>query len=177
MFKKQSGAVLVTTMIILFTLTFLVLSSSQSGVIQEKMTAAVRDAHISLEIAESGLKDAEGVVAGLVIDDLSNKFDSSGTKGFYSEGSGPEDLFDLDNWKAANTSPAGTSISEQKALYFVEYIGLLPITAADYDTVTITGYGETTVQNEAHIFKIVSRALGNSGNSERILVSYYSKNL
>ncbi len=41
MFKKQSGAVLVTTMIILFTLTFLVLSSSQSGVVQEKMTAQI----------------------------------------------------------------------------------------------------------------------------------------
>ncbi len=174
MLNKQSGAILVTTLIILFALTFFVLSGSQSVVMQEKMTAAVRDIHVSLEIAESGLKDGEAVVAGLA--DLS-QFNDSGSNGFYSEGFGPGDLFAESTWHTDITRTATTAVSGQQARYFIEYLGLLPISIDNYDTVTINGYGETAVENNAHLFKVVSRALGDSGNSERILVSYYSKNL
>ncbi len=173
MLNKQSGAILVTTLIILFALTFFVLSGSQSVVMQEKMTAAVRDIHVSLEIAESGLKDGEVVVAGLT--DLS-QFNDSGSNGFYSEGFGPSDLFTESTWETDITHTAATAVSGQQARYFIEYMGVMPLTG-NYDTVTIHGYGETAVENNAHLFKVVSRALGGSGNSERILVSYYSKNL
>ncbi|WP_354623372.1 PilX N-terminal domain-containing pilus assembly protein [Psychromonas sp. MME2] len=75
--KKQSGAVLVISLIIVITLTLLVLSGTQSTLMQEKMTSAMREAHVSLEVAESGVKDAESMIENL-----------TGVSGFSDTGAG-----------------------------------------------------------------------------------------
>ena len=174
MVKKQSGSVLVISMIILFTLTLFVLSTSQSGVVQEKMTAAVRDTHVSLEIAESGLRDAEKVIDTLV---ATTSFNDSGTGGRYSLGNGPADLFAAANWTDSKSNAATTTVSGQEARYFIEYLGLLPTADEELSSVTINGYGQTTGSGDIHGFKIVARSLGGNGNTERIVVSYYGKRI
>ena len=172
MYKKQCGAILVISLIILFSLTFLVLSGSQTVVVQEKMTAAVRDLHISLEIAESGLEDAEALIDGLV--DVSS-FNDSGSNGRYSQDNGPADLFNTTTWADDKTSAATTVISGQVARYFIEYLGELPVPDDDLSAVSVMGYGETTGGGDVHAFKIASRSLGVNGNTERVVVSYYGK--
>ncbi|WP_372880681.1 PilX N-terminal domain-containing pilus assembly protein [Psychromonas sp.] len=174
MLKKQSGAVLVISLVILFTLTLFVLSTSQSGVVQEKMTAAVRDAHISLEIAESGLRDAEQVIDNLV---GTTSFNDAGTGGRYSLGNGPADLFADANWTDSKSSAATTTISVEEARYFIEYLGLLPSADEEISSVTINGYGQTTGSGNVHGFKIVSRSMGDNRNTERIVVSFYGKRI
>lgn len=169
MLRKQSGAVLVISLIILIMLTVLVLSGTQSTIMQEKMTSAIRDSHISLEIAESGVRDAEQMIEGLT--GVANFNDTSGK---YSENGGPVDLFDEDIWAANLTSTAATSVSGHVANYFVEYVGLLSFDE-DLGALNMTGYGETTGGGDIHGFKIVSRSTGRDGNTERIIVSYYGK--
>jgi type IV pilus assembly protein PilX len=169
MLKKQSGAVLVISLIILIMLTILVLAGTQSTVMQEKMTGAIRDAHISLEIAESGVRDAEKM-----IETLTGVAGFNGTGGKYSENAGPADLFADAIWTDSLTMASTTSVSGNVSRYFVEYLGVMSFDD-DVGSVNMTGYGETTGGGDVHGFKIVSRSLGRDGNTERIVVSYYGK--
>lgn len=171
MFKKQTGAVLITCLVILISLTLLVLSGGQSGIVQEKMTAAMRDAHVSLEVAESGVIDAEAIVEALT---GIGGFTDTGAGGRYSEGNGPNDLFADTVWSNALTSESTTTVSGQLSRYYIEYLGMLSI-EEDLSGVNVTGYGETTGAGNIHGFKIVSRSTGRDGNTERIVVSYYGK--
>ncbi|WP_354623373.1 hypothetical protein [Psychromonas sp. MME2] len=58
--------------------------------------------------------------------------------------------------------------------YFVEYLGELAL-EEDLSGLNMTGYGETTGGGDIHGFKIVARAAGKDGNTERVIVSYYGK--
>lgn len=173
MFKKQSGAVLVISLIILIVLTLLVVSGTQSTIMQKKMTAAVRDAHISLAEAESGILDAENVVENLlgVVG-----FSDTGIAGKYNQNNGPVDLFANAVWVDNLTSAATTDLSGtgRVARYFIEYLGVLSSEQA-LSGLNIAGYGETAGGGDVHAFKIVSRSVGRDGNTERIIVSYYGK--
>lgn len=171
MFSKEKGFALVVSLILLFALSILVLSGSQSTLLQEKMTAAVRDSHVSLEVAESGVVDAEVVIEALA--DTSS-FNSTGTGGKYSQDNGPEDYFDEAVWTDSTTAEATTSISDITAQYYIEYMGQLVLEADDSD-ITVSGYGESSESSDTHVFKIVSRSMGTDGNTERIIVSYYGK--
>ena len=176
--KKQSGAILVISLIILFSLTLFVLSGSQSVLVQEKMTAAVRNMHVSLEIAESGITEAETYIETLAETDISDDFTSDGTgdpSGLYSKTNCPSDLFADSNWTNANTMQATKDVSGEKekyALYFIVDMG--EITFED-SSLSISSYGDTSENSPVEIFKIVSRSLGSNGNSERVIVSYYAK--
>lgn len=170
--KKESGAILAISLIILLVVTTIVISSTQSGVLQEKMSAAAREGHISLEIAESGIRDAEKMIETLT---STTAFNSSGNGGLYSQDSGPNDLFDTSIWSDSVTISATTVISGQTARYSIEELGLLPMPDEDLSTINMMGYGETTGGGDVHVFKIVSRSMGSNANSERIIVSYYGK--
>jgi len=169
--KKQSGAVLIISLIILLIMTILVLSGIQSTLMQQKMTSAIRDTHISLEIAESGLLDAEKM-----IENLTSIAVFTGTGGLYSENNGPEDVFSDDIWTDNLTISATTKITDAGLVsrYFVEYLGLLNLDE-DLSTLNQTGYGETTGGGDIHGFKIVSRSVGRDGNTEKIVIGYYAK--
>jgi type IV pilus assembly protein PilX len=171
MLKKQSGAVLVISLVILIMLTVLVLSGTQSTLMQEKMTSAIRDSHMSLEVAESGVRDAEIMIAGL--SSLSS-FNDTGVGGLYNEGKGPQDLFDDNNWLDNITRAATTSSSGPLSRYFIEYLGELSLEEA-ISKINVESYVETAGGGDIHGFKIVSRSLGRDGNAERIIVSYFGK--
>jgi len=171
--KRQSGAILIVSLIILVALTLFVLSGGQNVMIQEKMTSAVRDMHVSLEIAESGIRDAESY-----IDMLSNldSFSDNGSGGLYSEGNGPSDLFADGTWDD-NVISATTDVSDGHAVatYFIEDIGEVSFDEGTDSSITIGSYGSTSDDAASEVFKIVSRSTGISGNTERVIVSYYAK--
>jgi len=174
--KKQSGAILIISLIILLSLTLFVLSGSQSVIIQEKMTSAVRDVHISLEGAESGVMDAEQYIETLTdADAVDSAFTSSGAGGLYSQGSAPTDLFADATWSDSD-AVATTTLSDVEVLYFIEDLGYVS-SSDDSSSVSITGYGEISDDSDVRVFKIVSRSMGNSENTERLIVGYYGKSL
>jgi len=173
--KKQSGVVLVISLVILLVLTLLVVSVGQSGAVQEKMTAAVRDAHIAQEIAESGLKDAENYIDTLV---TTSGFNDSGNDGLYTRNNGPVDPFASSVWDNSKTRAATTSVSGQVvARYYIEYLGIQSLSDDDLSAMNITGYGTTAGGGTINIFKAVSRSQGVNGNSERIVEIFYGKRL
>ena len=169
MLKKQSGTVLIVSLMILISLTLLVLSATQSTLMQEKMTSAMRDAHISLEVAESGVRDAEEMIDALT---SVTGFSDAGSGGMYSEGNGPADLFDDSVWSSTLTNAATGQISGLVSRYFVEYLGLFSVG----DSLSNINVGEKKSTNgDVHGFKIVARSVGRDGNTERVIVSYYGK--
>ena len=173
MLKKQSGAVLIVSLIIVIAVTALVLSGTQSTLMQEKMTASMRDLHISLEVAESGVRDAENLIDALT--DVSS-FANVETGGKYSIGTGPTDLFAEATWADNLTTAATIEVSDENivARYFIEYLGLVK-TLSDEANMNVTGYGAGELESTTHGFKIVVRATGRTGYSERIIVSYFGK--
>jgi type IV pilus assembly protein PilX len=173
--KKQSGAILIISLIILVALTLFVLSGGQNVMIQEKMTSAVREMHVSLEIAESGIIDAEAYIDTL--SDL-DTFSDTGSGGLYSEGNGPSDLFSDTTWDSSVTLTATTDVSDSNSIlasYYIEDMGEVSFDDDDDSSLTISSYGSTSDDSSSEVFKIVSRSTGRSGNTERIIVSYYAK--
>lgn len=176
--KKESGAVLIVSLIILFVLTLVVLAGSRTVLVQEKMTAAVRDLRVSLEIAESGVSDAEAVIEGFVdTAAVTAAFSDAGANGLYTSGNGPSDLFAAATWAAGLTSSATTIVSGTAtvAQYFIEDLGLVSVTTTSDEIEIQTHATATESEADVRLFKIVSRTLGNNGNTERIVVSYYGK--
>ena len=57
--KKQKGAVLAISLIILLLMTLIGVSAMQSTTLQEKMAGNLRDANLAFQAAEAGLRDAE----------------------------------------------------------------------------------------------------------------------
>lgn len=173
MYKKQSGSVLVISLVALLALTLFVISGSQTVMVQEKMTAAVRDMHVSLEIAESGVRDAEQLIEAL---SDTNGFSDAGLNGLYSKGNAPDDVFASTTWSTTNSAGATTKTlsSGEVARYFIEYLGE-QYAASNTSSVSIDGYGETLESSDVHLFRIVARSLGRSGNTARVVESHYAK--
>ncbi len=178
MLKKQSGVVLIISLIILLVLTIVVVSGNQSVVLQEKMTSAVRDSHVSLALAEAGVVAAEAQVDAL--SDIT-AFVSGGGGGLYSLGNGPADLYDTAIWVAARTNsitvdlPDGTGQAE--VLFFIEHLGSLNPDAGASPDLEIRNNNEKIESVPRDLFKIVSRATGSTGFAERVVVTHFATTL
>lgn len=169
----QQGAALIVAMVLLLIVTILVLSSSQTTVLQERMTSAIRDANVSLAIAERAVNDAESTIEALA---STASFSATGAGGFYSIDNGPASYFDSATWANSLTVAAGTR-DGITARYFIEELGIISIPEEDLSGVNMMGYGQTTGGGDVTAFKIVVRTTGLSGNAERIVVVYYGKRM
>ncbi|WP_299584249.1 PilX N-terminal domain-containing pilus assembly protein [uncultured Microbulbifer sp.] len=171
--KKEQGAVLMVSLIILLVLTLIGISGARSVLMSERMTSASRDAKVALEVAESMARLGEKEIEGLV------KISNFGSVNWqHNEGEGPEDIFSEDTWKDTNSTskqvsmldPAGNKISGRM---YIERFGLAA-GESNVDDVDLssgsTGGDDTTV----YVFKIVSRGVSVSG-TERIIVTLYGK--
>ena len=176
--RNQSGAALAISLIILLILTIVVLSSNQSTLVQEKMSAAVREGHVTLSLAESGIAEAEVYLDGLTEVDFVNDFNAAGAGGLYSEGEGPDDIFAPDVWAAAQTTnvtidlPDNTTVDVQ---YFIQSLGRAGSGPAT-NNINVINYGEGFEAEGSDIFRIVARSTGTKNNAERVVVTYFGKN-
>jgi len=171
--KRQQGAVLIVSLIILLVLTLIGVSGARGVLMNERMTAASRDAKVALEVAESVSRQGEAY-----IDTLANT-DSFGTTGWLrSAGNGPDDVFDADTWTDTNSTAKtvgmkGPGDSDMSGRMYIEMSGLASDDSnpADVDM----SAGDTGLYFEdIKVFKIVARGEG-PGGTERIVVTLYGK--
>ncbi|UTA47333.1 PilX N-terminal domain-containing pilus assembly protein [Simiduia sp. 21SJ11W-1] len=174
--NNQRGAVLAISLVVLLVLTILVLSNNQQVVLQERMTASVRDSHLSREAAEYALLDAEAKIDAFT---NTSGFKDDGAGGLYSKDNGPVDLFNGSNWAAGKIFTGSMTVSGQTVnySYYIEELGIIPVADDELSSINITGYGQTTGGGDVTAFKVVARALGMSGSAERLVVAYYGKRL
>lgn len=171
---KQHGAALAVSLIILLVLTLVVMSSTQNIVLQERMTAAVRDGHVSLAVAEASVAEAEAFIESRV-----NLDDFDGSNGYYSEATAPANFFDAGeiDWSDSSKSQAAAAIDGVIARYAVVEVGIIEVPAEDLSGINMMGYGQTTGGGDVNAFQIISRATGRSGTAERMIMTYYGKRL
>lgn len=174
--RKQRGAVLAVSLIVLLVLTLVVMSSTQNIVLQERMTAAVRDGHVSLAVAEAGVADAQAFIESRV--DVSD-FSDSGGNGYFSLDNGPGNFFDEDeiDWSDASARQTSSTIDGLTSHYIIVDMGIVAVPAEDLTGINMMGYGQTTGGGDINAFQIVSRATGRSGTAERMVSTYYGKRL
>ncbi len=179
LYRQQRGATLVVALIILLVLTILGFSSSQSVILQEKMTFSVQDAHVALQSAELGIAEAEQFIEDNIVTKAAFADNGQGTlRGLYTQGNGPDNLFDPAAWTAANSQQANISVHPDVPAprFIIEDTGL-----SDEDdnvgSVNITGYGQTTGQGDINSFRIIAQGKGRSDETERYVISYYGKRL
>jgi len=133
--KKQSGVVLVVSMIMLLLLTLIGVSGSQVTGQEEIMAGNARDQNVAFQAAESTLLEAETFI-------LTNSTASStysGAGGLLDEDDNEPGFFDSATWTDANSAStsngfggnfvnnAGTAIADPR--YIIKKIGTIPLTS------------------------------------------------
>lgn len=164
---QQTGGVLIMTLVFLVILIVVVSGASNSTVMQEKMTLAVKDSSIALERAEEALRDAEEYI-------IATDEDTLRESSFYFMPNNAPDPFAPETWVSEDNTPA--SAANGKADYFIEEIGpyynsgspqiQLGDVSQELYSATITGY------------RVVARGIVKNGNqvqAQRILVVYFAK--
>ncbi len=168
--RSQRGAVLIISLVILTVLTIVVLSANRGVVVQERMTAAIRESNITFQAAESGLVEAEAFV-----DDIPGlgALSDAGVNGLYSQNSGPADYSDPAIWAPGITQLATETAPGYETRFFVEYIGQAEIEGAEEISVDFS-YGQAQVVMVVQVFRVVVRSVGPNGQPQRIIAGYYS---
>ncbi|MGB1310399.1 MAG: pilus assembly PilX family protein, partial [Leucothrix sp.] len=79
--KKQSGTVLILGLTLILILSVIVISSARTTVLQQKMSANLRDKELAFQAAESALKIGESYLRDTQREDLAGNF--SGSEGLF----------------------------------------------------------------------------------------------
>lgn len=156
----QKGSALVMSLIILLLLSLIAISGMQGGIFQERMATAHRDGVMSLEAAETALRDAQ--------DSLDGFFDlvPFGTQaGFHTASGNPPGVFDSANWDDTN-SVHFNPVGGVEARYFVEYVGPVPVAGR-------LPQRASDAPVPLHSARIVVVSQGASGQAQRAIESYY----
>ncbi|MEM9102478.1 MAG: PilX N-terminal domain-containing pilus assembly protein [Pseudomonadota bacterium] len=172
--KYQSGVVLIVSLVIMSILTIVVLAVNSSTLMQERMSAAVRQSSISLEKAEQTLREVESV-----IDKATTREDLVGDNALVKvnliEAGDAPDPFDEDTWKS-NT----INVAKNGSKFFIEELGTAFDETSGTNLSQLGDVSESSTFPPIIAFRIVARGIvGEEDNiqSQRILVSYYSKRL
>lgn len=171
---NQEGVILFISMMLLFIISMVILSSTHTAQLQGKMTEALRDSQVSLNAVEAGFAQAE--LALNQMRDLS-AFNQNGTIGFYSQGWEPElTLFD---WQTDN-SQRWNGVDGVEVRYYVVHLGGFGEKDTNTSLEDTSGYSSGENQ-PVQLFKIVvhSRGYGNitDGAAERTAVIYFGSRI
>lgn len=168
--RGQAGAALILSLLMLLVLTLLAVSSMQGSIMQERMVSGEREGMESLEIAESALRDAELFVENV---NLLSEFD--GTGGLYGENDAAPNPLTLDWLASANVLDAD-AVDGVTPRYFIQHMGDARQPKKLTDLV-VEGYSHETGATEAQAFRIVAWSPGPTGESTRVIESYYAREM
>lgn len=167
--KTQHGAALILSLLLLLVMSLLAISSMQGTVMQERMVSAEREGMVSLEIAESAIRDAE-----VFVDGLTTLTGFNGTNGLYGMGNATPDPLAGATWAGGNVRDAtvvavnGNNVTPR---FYVEHVG----DAENQENLMEgQGYGGP-IATEAQAFRIVAWSPGVTGISQRVIESFYTR--
>jgi len=172
--SKQSGSVLIISLIIMVVLTILGVSGMKSAVLEEKMAGNLRDSQLAFQAAEATLREAEQYIDNNIVS-ITN-FDTNGSDGLYNKSQ--KKLWDQINWDSNDSLEFG-SFSTNSAIntpprYIIQHV---TSQINSVDTLNMDNYGQGIGAGRVEMFLITARAIGNSGNAVVMLQSTYGKRL
>jgi type IV pilus assembly protein PilX len=161
---KQTGVVLVTSLMILLLLTIIGLSATQVTSLEEKMAGNARDKNIAFQAAESALIAAENFVLAVPLANISSTFNSSNGllgKDNTISGNVEPDFFLDTTWTANSSQITPLSYSESN-------LGVT--TRPRYIIKRLPESSGTT-----NLFRITARGTGNVAGTQVILQVVYQR--
>lgn len=160
--KTEKGSALLVSLVMLLLITLVAVGSMQGTILQERMTANLRDRDLAFQAAEAALREAEAVAENNLTNILTNQ------NGLYSIGSD-----DTPDWRTRTLDEGNGAI---------EYVGDFPGVAVQprfyverIDTLQPAG-----TETEAGVslppppyFRITAIGFGGSVNTSVVLTSVY----
>lgn len=171
--RRQSGAVLVVSLLFLLILTMIGVASMQTTTMEEKMAGNMRDRGVALQAAESGIRDGEAFIESVA----STAAFNSSNGGLYGEFETPPEPFAAATWASDTTSRAGTLLQGISAAprFFIRYTGMATV---DSSSLKVKGYGQGSPGDVA-TFEITSRGTGITGGTtaatEAMVRTFYGR--
>ncbi len=168
-FSKQQGVTLSITLILLLVVTVLGVTAVRTSIVEEKMSANLRDRHIAFEAAESALTEAEDWL------DIQMEYPtptSSATNNVWTYGTpGSDDWWNTNSiawWSSKATSVSGNSLQHIAPLYVVEERAFVQ----KGENLTI-GHGD--VKQGKYYYQVTARGHGGSANTRSHLRTTFIK--
>lgn len=168
--QRQSGAVLVVSLIILLVVTMIAVGSMRSSTLEEKMAGAARDRNLAFQSTESAIREAEVFIESVV---SLGAFGS--TSGLYGRTDAAPSYYDSATWSnAANHVVAGTDFGSYEAPKY--YIKTHTVVNGTEGSLNMSGYGDNKGTGDVTIFTVTARGTGASADSaEVVLRSRYGR--
>ena len=168
--RRQGGVVLAVSLIMLLVITMIAVSSMQGTMLEEKMAGNTLDRNLAFQAAESGIREAEMVIAGVA--SLGN-FD--GRAGLF----GRDDVEPYHSAEAT-WNDAGNHIVADGAYgayaaprYYIKHFTTV---LGQEGALNMSGYGDNKGTGDVTVFKITVRGTGgNAESAEVILRSHYGR--
>jgi type IV pilus assembly protein PilX len=147
--RKQAGAVLVISLIILLLLTLIGVSGMQTTALEEKMASNSRDQNIAFQAAEAALRAGEMFIEGAVSSDKSDFTTTPVNANGLHLATEDIDYKAVATWADAESVEYATTIPlvAAKPRYYIEYIN--DTAPNSYFRITARGTGR---QSTSHVY-------------------------
>lgn len=166
--KKQRGAALIVSMLMLIIMTLIGVTSMRTTVMEERMTSNERNRSIAMHATESALRDAERTVA-----ELEHISGFGALPGEVEDNENEPDFFNPAEWNDVNSVEASNRDHIASAGAPARTITKLLGRNAEADGALNTqGYGETQVSPGITNFRVTGRGLGGDTRAEVLIQTH-----
>lgn len=167
-YHSQRGAALIVSMMMLIILTLIGVTSMRTTIMQERMTSNERNRSIAMQSSESGLRDAEAIVAALLFAEGYGQ-----EPGELTETENDPDVFDPTAWE--NTDSVEATHNSHIAASGAPTRTMTKMLGRDRNgdgSLNQSGYDGNAVSPGVTHFRITSRGLGGDTRAEAILQTH-----
>ncbi len=167
--NRQAGVTLVVSLVLLIAMTLLGVTSIQTTRTEIAMAGNLREAGLTFNAAEAGLRFGESFVE----DSISTTVYADATIGLYAEADEDPDYTDYTIWAASQDAAFSLAYVAEDPKFIIRYLG--DRSQNEAAKVNIGGYGTAQLGITVSNFRITARGTGQSGNARRFVQSYYGK--
>ncbi len=168
-YQKQQGMILVVSLLILIALTLLGLTSMQATRTEIAMAGNLRESDLTFTAADVALH------AGETFTDISisKTVFSEPDKGLSDETDDDPDYYKEANWTDSQAATITVPHVKEQPLFMIRFLGDRAQNEAAL--INIGGYGSGQPGMIVSNFRITGRGTGQTGNSHRLIQSYFGK--
>jgi len=167
--NRQAGVTLVVSLVLLIAMTLLGVTSIQTTRTEIAMAGNLREAGLTFNAAEAGLRFAETFVE----DSISTTVYADPTIGLYAEADEDPDYTDYTIWTASQDAAFNLAYVVEDPKFIIRYLG--DRSQNEAAKINIAGYGSAQLGITVSNFRVTARGTGQSGNARRFVQSYYGK--
>lgn len=167
--NRQAGVTLVVSLVLLIAMTLLGVTSIQTTRTEIAMAGNLREAGLTFNAAEAGLRFGESFVE----DSISKTVYTDATIGLYAEADEDPDYTDYTIWADSQDAAFSLAYVAEDPKFIIRYLG--DRSQNEFAKINIAGYGSAQLGITVSNFRITARGTGQSGNVRRFVQSYYGK--